>query len=69
MCGSRLEDLGELSPLTGTKLWSAGGNWYRAPGKRGDPKNGRNDAPQMVVGVAVSRDGVPVPAISCGALR
>ena len=33
---------------------------YKAPRKRGYPKNGRWDAPQIVVGLAVTRDGVPV---------
>lgn len=39
---------------------SAGGKKYRAPRKRGHSKNGRFDAPQIVVGLAVSRDGLPV---------
>ncbi|MEE8250231.1 MAG: IS1634 family transposase [Gemmatimonadales bacterium] len=33
---------------------------YRAPRKRGKARNGGNDAPQIVVGLAVTRDGFPV---------
>ncbi len=39
---------------------SAGGKTYGAPRKRGHSKNGRGDAPQVVVGLAVTRDGFPV---------
>lgn len=39
---------------------AAGGKCYRAPRKRGKSKNGRDDAPQIVVGLAVTRDGFPV---------
>jgi len=39
---------------------AAGHNRYRAPRKRGKAKNGRDDAPQIVVGLAVTRDGFPV---------
>lgn len=38
----------------------AGGKTYKAPRKRGYAKNGRNDVPQIVVGLAVTRDGLPV---------
>ena len=38
----------------------AGGKEYPAPRKRGHSKNGRSDAPQVVVGLAVTRDGLPV---------
>ena len=38
----------------------AGNQAYRAPRKRGHSKNGRKDAPQIVVGLAVTRDGFPV---------
>jgi len=38
----------------------AGGKLYGAPRKRGHSKNGREDAPQIVVGLAVTRDGFPV---------
>lgn len=38
----------------------AGGKTYPAPRKRGYSKNGRGDAPQIVVGLAVTRDGLPV---------
>lgn len=39
---------------------AAGRKLYRAPRKRGYAKNGRFDAPQIVVGLAVTRDGFPV---------
>jgi transposase len=38
----------------------AGKKAYSAPRKRGHSKNGRGDAPQIVVGLAVTRDGFPV---------
>lgn len=38
----------------------AGRQRYRALRKRGHSKNGRSDAPQIVVGLAVTRDGLPV---------
>jgi transposase len=39
---------------------AAGKKTYPAPRKRGHSKNGRKDAPQIVVGLAVTRDGFPV---------
>ena len=39
---------------------AAGGKAYRAPRKRALSKNGRGDAPQIVVGMAVTREGFPV---------
>lgn len=39
---------------------SSGNKKYPAPRKRGYPKNGRWDVPQVVVGLAVTRDGLPV---------
>ena len=36
------------------------GRTYEALRKRGHSKNGRGDAPQIVVGLAVTRDGLPV---------
>jgi hypothetical protein len=39
---------------------AAGARSYAAPRKRGKSKNGRGDAPQVVVGLAVTRDGLPV---------
>lgn len=39
---------------------AAGAKSYRAARKRGKSKNGRDDAPQIVVGLAVTRDGFPV---------
>jgi len=39
---------------------AAGKKSYAAPRKRGHSKNGRSDAPQIVVGMAVTRDGFPV---------
>ncbi len=44
--------------LTGSQ--SSGGKKYPALRKRGYSKNGRGDAPQIVVGLAVTRDGLPV---------
>jgi transposase len=38
----------------------AGKKTYAAPRQRGHSKNGRGDAPQIVVGLAVTRDGFPV---------
>jgi Transposase DDE domain len=39
---------------------AAGSKTYKAPRKRGLAKNGRSDAPQIVIGLAVTRDGLPV---------
>jgi hypothetical protein len=39
---------------------AAGSKTYKAPRTRGLAKNGRADAPQIVIGLAVTRDGVPV---------
>jgi transposase len=39
---------------------AAGRKTYKAPRKRGLSKNGRSDAPQIVVGLAVTREGFPV---------
>jgi len=39
---------------------AAGEKEYPALRKRGKSKNGRGDAPQLVVGLAVTRDGLPV---------
>ncbi len=39
---------------------AAGAKTYQAPRKRGLSKNGRGDVPQIVVGLAVTRDGLPV---------
>jgi hypothetical protein len=39
---------------------AAGGKSYGALRKRGHSKNGRFDAPQIVIGLAVTRDGLPV---------
>ena len=39
---------------------AAGSKTYRALRKRGHAKNGRSDVPQIVVGLAVTRDGFPV---------
>ncbi|MFQ5515864.1 MAG: IS1634 family transposase [Myxococcota bacterium] len=40
--------------------FASGRKRYRAPRKRGHSKNGRGDAPQIVIGLAVTRDGFPV---------
>jgi hypothetical protein len=50
--------VGDEDLVFGSKL--AGRKAYRAPRKRGKSKNGRDDAPQVVVGLAVTRDGFPV---------
>src|SRR5262249_5226284 len=39
---------------------AAGAKTSKAPRKRGWSKNGRSDVPQIVVGLAVTRDGLPV---------
>lgn len=54
------EDLGvgEEDLVYGSQ--GAGSKIYGAPRKRGKSKNGREDAPQIVVGLAVTRDGFPV---------
>jgi len=39
---------------------AAGSTTYKAPRKRGMSKNGRSDAPQIVIGLAVTRNGLPV---------
>jgi transposase len=39
---------------------AAGAKTYQAPRKRGLAKNGRSAAPQIVIGLAVTRDGLPV---------
>ena len=54
------EDRGasETGTVRGSK--SAGGKEYQAPRKRGHSKNGRTDAPQIVIGLAVTREGFPV---------
>ena len=39
---------------------AAGGQTYQPLRKRGHSKNGRGDAPQVVIGLAVTRDGFPV---------
>lgn len=58
----RLRELARSIPpddtVTGTKL--AGSKTYKAPRKRGHSKNGREDAPQSVIGLAVTRDGLPL---------
>lgn len=45
-------------PALGNVL--AGRREYKALRKRGHSKNGRGDVPQLVVGLAVTRDGLPV---------
>jgi hypothetical protein len=51
--GSGVDDLVEGSMAAGSKV-------YKAPRKRGMSKNGRSDAPQIVIGLAVTRNGLPV---------
>ncbi len=43
-----------------TAVRQAGGRTYAALRKRGFSKNGRGDAPQVVIGLAVTREGFPV---------
>ena len=50
--------VGEEDTVRGSR--AAGAKKYVAPRKRGYSKNGRGDAPQIVVGLAVTRDGLPV---------
>ena len=54
------EDAGgaEDAVLRGSKL--AGGKTYAALRQRGKSKNKRSDVPQIVVGLAMTRDGLPV---------
>jgi hypothetical protein len=52
------EGVGDEDHVRGSKL--AGAKKYKAPRKRGHSKNGRSDVPQIVVGLAVTRDGLPV---------
>lgn len=50
--------IGQDDVVVGSK--QAGGRQYKALRKRGHSKNGRTDAPQIVIGLAVTRDGLPV---------
>jgi hypothetical protein len=52
------EGTGPNDEVRGSK--AAGAKTYKAPRKRGHSKNGRSDVPQIVVGLAVTRDGLPV---------
>ena len=52
-CGAGADDVMHGSHAAGRKR-------YAAPRKRGHSKNGRSDAPQIVVGLAVTREGFPV---------
>jgi len=54
------EDAGAGDDETVRGSVAAGSKRYRAPRKRGKSKNGRDDAPQIVIGLAVTRDGFPV---------
>jgi len=51
--GNSVDDVVRGSKIAGSKK-------YKAPRKRGHSKNGRGDVPQIVVGLAVTRDGLPV---------
>ena len=57
-----IDEEDEGAPETGKMHGSkaAGGKEYSAPRKRGHSKNGRFDAPQIVIGLAVTREGFPV---------
>ena len=50
--------MGEQDLMHGSQ--AAGAKRYPAPRKRGHPKNGRSDVPQIVVGLALTREGFPV---------
>jgi transposase len=53
------EDRGnKAGEVKGSK--AAGAKTYAAPRQRGHAKNGRSDVPQIVVGLAVTREGFPV---------
>jgi len=54
------EDVGAAGEDTVRGSVAAGAKRYRAARKRGKSKNRRDDAPQIVVGLAVTRDGYPV---------
>ena len=54
------EDRGEGEEETVHGSQTAGRKEYKAPRKYGYSKNGRGDVPQIVVGLAVTRDGIPV---------
>jgi len=54
------EDTGAGEQDTVVGSHPAGRKTYKAPRKYGYPKNGRGDVPQIVVGLAVTRDGIPV---------
>ena len=49
---------GEADEVEGSR--AAGAKTYKGPRKRGMSKNGRSDVPQIVIGLAVTRDGLPV---------
>ena len=46
--------MGEQDLMHGSQ--AAGAKRYPAPRKRGHPKNGRSDVPQIVVGLALTRE-------------
>ena len=52
------QGIGEQDQVPGS--FAAGAKTYKALRKRGNSKNGRTDAPQIVVGLAVTREGYPV---------
>jgi hypothetical protein len=54
------EDHGSGADDTVHGSQAAGSKRYAAPRKRGHSKNGRGDAPQIVIGLAVTREGFPV---------
>lgn len=54
------EDAEDDDPRPVSEAGPSRGRSYPATRKRGHSKNGRGDAPQVVVGLAVTRDGLPV---------
>ena len=53
------DDEGDEPEDTAHGSKAAGAKTYRAPSKRGLSKNGRGDTPQIVEGMAVTREGSP----------
>ena len=53
-------EIDDADTVAGHGSQPAGGKSYAPLRKRGKSKNGREDAPQLVIGLAVTRDGLPV---------
>ena len=59
-CESDLEDAGGAAEATVQGSQLAGAKTYPALRQRGKAKNKRSDVPQVIVGLAMTRDGLPV---------